>query len=184
MGRIFTAIRAFFRILFDRRVADETVRLLSGPTAPPPPVATAPTAPPKPAAPPAPKKPARNDAVTLLAALQREARLVDFLQETLDGYSDAQIGAAVRDVQRDARAALARLFDLRPLTDAGEGASLEVPAGADALKYRLVGNVAGSPPYRGTVRHHGWQVSKCELPEWTGSAEAQNVVAPIEVEVS
>lgn len=183
MGRIFTAIRAFFRILFDRRVADETVRLLSGPTAPPPPAATAP-APPKPAAPPAPKKPARSDAVTLLAALQREARLVDFLQEKLDDYSDAQIGAAVRDVQRDARAALARLFDLRPLTDAGEGASLEVPAGADALRFRLVGNVAGSPPYRGVVRHHGWQVGKCELPEWTGSSESQNVVAPIEVEVS
>lgn len=183
MGRIFTAIRAFFRILFDRRVAEETVRLLSGPPAPPP-AAAAPVVAPKPAAPPPPKKPTRSDAVTLLAALQREARLVDFLQEKLDDYSDAQIGAAVRDVQRDARATLNRLFELRPLTDAGEGASLEVPAGADAMKCRLIGNVAGSPPYRGVVRHHGWQAGKCELPEWTGAAESQNVVAPIEVEVS
>ena len=184
MGRIWTAVRAFFRILFDRKVAAEAALLLTGSTAAAP---TTPSQASKPAAapaPPAPKRPARSDALTLLAALQREARLVDFLQETLDGYSDAQIGAAVRDVQRDARSVLSRLFDLRPLTDSAEGASLQVPAGADAMRYRLVGNVAGSPPYRGVVRHHGWKAGKCELPEWTGSADSQSVVAPIEVEVS
>src|SRR5207253_6846543 len=36
-------------------------------------------------------------AVQLLAILQREGRLLDFLQEDVDGYADAQIGAAVRD---------------------------------------------------------------------------------------
>jgi hypothetical protein len=175
------AFRALFRVLFDGSVTDDVRRVLdgamSGPAALPPP-------PPKPTEPPPKKKPTRNDALTLLAALQREARLVDFLQESLDGYADAQIGAAVRDVHRDAKSAIARMFALQPLTEKTEGEPIEITAGTDAMRYRLSGNVAGSPPFRGIVRHHGWQAAKCELPEWTGGAEAQSVVAPIEVEVS
>jgi hypothetical protein len=45
--------------------------------------------------------PARSEALNLLAAMQREARFVDFIREPLDGYSDAQIGAAARTVHRD-----------------------------------------------------------------------------------
>jgi len=181
VGRLLLAFKALFRVLFDRDAATEVGRVLNGePPALPAPVAPAP----KPTEPPAKKKPTRSDALTLLAALQREARLVDFLQESLDGYADAQIGAAVRDVHRDARAAIQRMFALQPLTDKTEGDALEVAAGADAMRYRLTGNVAGSPPFRGVVRHHGWQAAKCELPEWTGGAEAQTVVAPIEVEVA
>jgi hypothetical protein len=175
------AFRALFRVLFDGSVTDEVRGVLdgakSGPAALPPP-------PPKPAEPLPKKKPTRNDALTLLAALQREARLVDFLQESLDAYADAQIGAAVRDVHRDAKSAIARMFALQPLTEKAEGDAIEIAAGTDAMRYRLTGNVAGSPPFRGVVRHHGWQAAKCELPEWTGGAEAQSVVAPIEVEVS
>jgi hypothetical protein len=166
--------------MFDGQTAAEVGRVLDGEPAAP----AALPAPPKPAEPAPKKKPSRNDALTLLATLQREARLVDFLQESLDGYADAQIGAAVRDIHRDARSAVQRMFDLKPLTETAEGDALEVAAGADAVRYRLTGNVAGSPPYRGVVRHHGWQAAKCELPEWTGDAEAQNVVAPIEVEVA
>ncbi|HPH29941.1 MAG TPA: DUF2760 domain-containing protein, partial [Pseudomonadota bacterium] len=36
-------------------------------------------------------------AVQLLAVLQREGRLLDFLLEDIDSYGDGQIGAAVRD---------------------------------------------------------------------------------------
>lgn len=167
--------------MFDGSVTADVRRALEGQPAAP---AQLPAPAAKPAEPPPKKKPTRNDALTLLAALQREARLVDFLQEPLDGYADAQIGAAVRDIHRDARSAIGRIFAMQPLTDQAEGATIEVAAGADAMRYRLVGNVAGSPPFRGTVRHHGWQATKCELPEWTGGADAQNVVAPIEVEVS
>ena len=77
----------------------------------------------RPATPPAPKPPERSEAITLLATLQREARFVDFIQESLAAYSDAQIGAAVRDVHRDCAAVLKRLFELRPAVrdDAGAG---------------------------------------------------------------
>src|SRR4051794_25531338 len=82
--------------------------------------------------------PARSDALTLLSVLQREARLVDFLKEDIAGYDDAQVGAAVRDVHRDAAAALDRLFALRPVSAEGEGAEVAIPASVDAVRMRLV----------------------------------------------
>ena len=136
----------------------------------PPPTATA-------------KQPARSDAVTLLATLQREARLVDFVQEPLDAYSDAQIGAAARDVHRECGKVLARLFALRPILAAAEDAAVEVPAGFDGGRYRLTGNVTGQPPFHGRLVHHGWEAEKCQLPAWSGTAAAARVVAPVEVEL-
>ena len=133
--------------------------------------------------PPRPKKPARSEALTLLATLQREARLVDFLKEPIDAYSDAQVGAAVRDIHRDCGKVLDRLFALAPVLEQTEGAPVEVPPAFDAGRYRLVGNVTGDPPYRGQLTHHGWYAAKCELPEWQGSDGSANVVAPAEVEV-
>ena len=59
------------------------------------------------------------EALTLLAALQREARFVDLVQESLDAYTDAQIGGAARDVLRDCRKTLDRMFALKP-TDASD----------------------------------------------------------------
>ena len=137
----------------------------------------------KPAAPKPPPKPARSEAVTLLAALQREARFVDFIKEPLDGYSDAQIGAAARDVHRDCGKVLDRLFAIRALNDQEEGSTLEVAAGFDAGRYRLTGNVAGNPPFRGRLVHHGWEAGEVQLPEWSGTTQSARVIAPIEVEL-
>ena len=70
------------------------------------------------ASPPAkPEPPVRNDAIGLLAALQREARFIDIVKEPLGDYSDAQVGAAARDVLRDCGAVLDRLFKLEPIVD-------------------------------------------------------------------
>ncbi len=131
----------------------------------------------------APKVSVRNDAITLLAALQREARLVDFLQESLADYSDAQIGAAVRDIHRECGAVLNRLFALRPAVTDEEGAEVEIPPGFDPARWRLTGNVSGEPPFHGRVVHPGWEATTCELPTWSGSAAAAKIIAPAEVEV-
>lgn len=125
----------------------------------------------------------RNDALTLLAALQREGRFVDFVKEPIAGYSDAQIGAAVRDIHRDCGALLERLFGLQPVEAAVEGAEIEVPEGFDPARIRLVGKVTGQPPFRGQLCHHGWEATRCELPEWTGSERSLHVIAPAEVEL-
>jgi len=176
MKRLALALRVFFRIMTDAGFRSKVEALLAGTPGDAKPAEARPKAPSTPA-------PARHEAVTLLALLQREARLVDFLQESLDSYSNEQIGAAVRDVQRDSRAVLEKAFALRPVSDREEGQSVSIPAGFDPAQYRLTGKVSGEPPHRGILRHHGWRVSRCDLPQWHGSEESANVVVPAEVEL-
>ncbi|MBL9090172.1 MAG: DUF2760 domain-containing protein [Planctomycetaceae bacterium] len=185
MGRIKTAFRAFFRALGDAELARNLDSVLDGtvPTTAGAAKALSPPTAPVAAEPARKPKPARSEALTLLETLQREGRLIDFLKESLDGFSDAQIGAAARDVHRESAAVIERLFAVRPLSDQSEGATLEVAEGFDPLRYRLTGNVAGKPPFRGTLAHHGWQATKCELPAWTGGEAAARIVAPIELDV-
>lgn len=101
MGRLAVAFKSFFRALGNQEFSDRVAQLLAGKELVPASVrAPEPAAAPKPVAAVKPK-PTRNDALSLLSALQREARLVDFLKESIAAYDDAQIGAAVRDVHRD-----------------------------------------------------------------------------------
>jgi hypothetical protein len=182
MGRFFIATRVFLAILSDSALADVMRKHFSGKA---PAALPKPEAPPQPKAPPAPivKAPTRSEAVTLLATLQREARFIDFLMEPLTGYADAQIGAVARDVHRDCGAVVKRLFDPRPAVTQEEGSALDVPAGFDAGRYRLTGNVTGQPPFHGRLVHPGWEAAKCELPTWSGSKDSARVIAPAEVEL-
>ncbi len=182
MGRLITAFRSFFRALFDQTVAEQIERVLSGASLPAPPVAERPAAPASPP-PPKPKPPAPSDALVLLAALQREARLLDFLKEDLSGYADEQIGAAVREVHRDSAKVLDRFFALRPILSAPEESPVDLPADYDAARFRLSGKVAGAGPTHGTLRHHGWEAGKCEIPTYTGSADSVKIIAPAEIEI-
>jgi hypothetical protein len=175
--RIELAFRAFWAVLFQPGVAERVRAALAPGAAEPAPVPPAP----KPVA--GIKPSSRNDAITLLSTLQREARFLDLVQEPLGDYSDAQIGAAARDVLRGCASVLERMFGLKPATTQAEGSDVEVPKGYDPLQYRVVGNVSGEPPLRGKLTHHGWTASRCELPAWVGSAPAANVIAPIEIEV-
>ncbi len=184
MRRILTAIRAFFAALASSQACRRIEQALRGEV----PAVAAPesqTQPPAaaPAKAAAGAKAVRSEAIALLAALQREARFVDFVMEPLDEYSDAQVGAAVRDVHRQCRAVIERLFALEPVLDQGEGDPVEVPSGFDPGTYRLSGQVSGDPPYRGRLVHHGWKAGKCEVPSWSGSKKAALVVAPAEVEI-
>jgi hypothetical protein len=186
MSRFFLAIQVWWRTLVDADFGRLVLELLSGkPEAPSLPAASAPAATkldPKAAKQPeAPQRPERSEALTLLATLQREARLVDFLMESIGEYSDAQIGAAVRDIHRDAAGVLERLFKIRPIEAHEEGAEIQAPAQAD--RYRLIGTVRGAPPHRGRLVHHGWEAARCEVPEWSGNSVAAQVIAPVEVEL-
>jgi phosphoglycolate phosphatase-like HAD superfamily hydrolase len=129
---------------------------------------------------------ARNDAITMLAVLQRDARLLDLVHESLDDYSDEQIGGAARNVLRDTRKALEKVFGLRRLVDVAEGDRIEIPNQSSPIRWRVLGSGAnsteGSSGSRGTLVHAGWIASKTELPTWTGKKEDVLVVAPAEVE--
>lgn len=188
MGRIGVAFRAFFQALFNAAAADRIDAALAGralptvitggETLPKQDVSPKPLS--RPETPPAPK---RSEALTLLAALQREARLIDLVQEPLGEYSDEQIGAAARNVLRDSAGVLQRFFALKRVSSQSEGETAEVPASYDPARYRLVGNVSGNGPHRGHLTHAGWEATMVNLPAWTGSQASALVVAPAEVEV-
>ena len=120
--------------------------------------------------------------VQVLGLLQREGRLVDFLQEDIEPYEDAQIGAAVREVHRGCRTVLKDALGLTPVLDAKEGTEVEVDEDFDPASIKLVGNVHGEPPFRGVLRHCGWRIEEIRLPSRTGTVNS-NVIAPAEVEV-
>jgi hypothetical protein len=178
--RIGLAIASFFKILFDAKFASGVRNLIEGAQTEPPTAAPAKAVA---VATPGSARPPRSDAIALLAILQREARFVDLVSESLDGYSDAQIGVAARNVLGDSKKVLERLFALEHVVEAEEGASVDVPAGYDAGRYRLTGNVSREPPLAGLLMHAGWRATRCELPAWTGKSESALIVAPAEVQV-
>ncbi len=173
MSRFLLGLKALFRAWTDRSFAESLAPLLGSSGAE---NASAPGPTPEPA-------PARSEALTFLAVLQREARLVDFIQEPIDGYSDEQVGAAVRGVHHGCKTVFDRLLALEPLASEAEGSKVTVPASSDPERFRLVGNVSGEPPYAGLLGHHGWQATRCEIPTWKGRDAAALIVAPAEVEI-
>jgi hypothetical protein len=162
-GRVRLALGCEWRILRDPSFAAKVEALLAPPR---------PQAPPKPSGAP----------LRLLALLQREGRLLDFLMEDMQAYPDAQIGAAVRDIHRQCQAALKEHLQLQPVLPQPEGAQVEITSGFDPSAIRLTGNVTGQPPFRGTLQHHGWRVKEIKLaPPPEGQDEF--VLMPAEVEL-
>ena len=142
----------------------------------------APPAEPVPPRPGPPPRPSPAPALRLLALLQQEGRFVDFVTEDIDGYSDEQVGAAVRSIHAGCRKALADRITLEHIFDAEDGAEVVVAAGFDPTAIRLTGNVTGAPPFRGTLQHGGWRAANVSLPESIGDADS-SVIAPAEVEL-
>jgi phosphoglycolate phosphatase-like HAD superfamily hydrolase len=123
--------------------------------------------------------PARDTAVTLLATLQREARLVDLIQEDLAKYSDAQVGAAARPCLQQCAGVLDRLLGLRPLLDASEGDSVDVGEHPSPTRYQWIGEGSGAT---GKLVHHGWQATKVEFPTWTGDVADAKIIAAAQIQ--
>jgi hypothetical protein len=196
MSRLFLAFACFFRVLFGQKLPSGAIAFLPETTSASRPEPDKPVAAPKEpvkdvrAEPrPEPEKPRvstaqhhRDGALALLALLQREGRLVDFLREPLDGFSDADIGAAARDVHRGCRKVLDQHLAFEPVMPGSEEAKVSVPKGFDPAEIRLIGEARGEPPFRGTLRHHGWRVVDAKLPMLTDGVDRM-VIAPAEVEL-
>lgn len=177
MGRISLAFSSFFGLLFGGQLP-ESVLLALGLTKRT--VA-------KTAAPVAPKADVTDGALQLLALLQRDARLVDFLMEDIAPYTDEQVGAAVRNIHESSRATLERYLSLGPVIDGVEGAVTQLAA-AGALKndpaaIKLLGNVPADGNVKaGLLRHKGWKVEKIDLPALPAKGSLK-IIAPAEIEV-
>jgi hypothetical protein len=174
MRRLLLAFRCFFAILFGRKLPAEVAAAMPAP-GPLPPAPAAPSLAAPAQAPP-------DGAISVLSLLQREGRLVDFLLEDIASYSDADVGAAVRDIHRGCRKVLGDYFAIEPVFPQPENAPIELNPGFDAGAVRLSGNVGATPPFRGVLRHHGWRATRIELPN-TAKLAQPAVLAPAEVEV-
>lgn len=170
--RIPIAFGAFFSCLSDADYAARLLRLRQG-DAP----AAAPVAPAS-----LPKEPSADAALQLLALLQREARLIDFTQEDLSGYTDAEIGGPARMVQQGCAKVLREHFTLAPVCMEAEGSRITLNEGFDARAIQLTGNVVGQAPFQGALSHRGWRATETRLPRLTDNHDA-SVLAQAEVEL-
>ena len=118
----------------------------------------------------------------LLSMLQREGRFVDFVQEDVAGFSDEQVGAAARVVHDGCRKVVHQYLAIEPVLAQAEGDTVDVPAGFDAHRIRLTGNVAGSGPFKGALKHHGWAAKTVTLPQPPAALDPK-ILAPAEVEL-
>ncbi len=194
LSRIAIAIGSFFSILARPDLAADVAGLRDGsavalPTdvaeaaaaraaAPPP----APAQPPPPPPPPPPVAAPVTAALQLLGLLQREARFIDFVEEDIASYSDADIGAASRVVHEGCRKVLREHFQIAPVRSETEGSRVTLATGFDAGAVRLTGNVVGQAPFTGTLGHRGWRVTGSELPKLAPGHDAA-VLAQAEVEL-
>jgi len=136
----------------------------------------------KPVEPPKPVKPS-GAPLRMLALLQAEARLVDFLMEDVQPFSNEDIGKAAREVHKKGQAALKRHAVIEAVLPGNEGDSATVPLGFDPSAIRVIGNVTGHPPFKGSINHPGWRVKELKLaPPPEGVDEF--VLQPAEVQIA
>ena len=128
------------------------------------------------------KEASPDAALQLLGLLQRDGRFVDFIEEDVAAFSDAEIGAAARVVHEGCRKVLREHFTIEPVHPDAEGSRITLEEGFDASAIRLTGNVVGEPPFTGTLTHRGWSVAEAKLPKLASGHNTQ-VVAPAEVEL-
>jgi hypothetical protein len=175
LSRIGLAFRAFFAILFNDRLPEEIAQafgFVKEQAVPKPPPVTKPAV----------EVRTADGALQMLSILQRDARLIDFLMEDIAPYSDDQVGAAVRNLHEQSRAALERYVSLRPVIDGVEGTNTRFDS-RDASAVKLLGNVpADGKASAGVLRHKGWRVEKIELPKIPSGQNVQ-ILAPAEVEI-
>ena len=176
-SRLMLAFAAFWRAITDPAFAAGLDRLIRGAASAPDPKPVVPAPEPPPL-----RETSTDSALQLLGLLQQEGRLVDFLQEDVSAYSDADIGGAARVVHEGCRKTLFEHLSVEPVRSEDEGVRITIAAGFNASDVRLTGNVVGQPPFSGTLMHRGWRVSSVNLPK-LAKAHAVQVLAPAEVEL-
>lgn len=185
-SRFYLAWSLIFSLLFDGLLAARVARAVSSPAELPPapepqekpPVESKPVES-KPVIPP---PPTPEPALQLLALFQREGRLIDFLEQDLKGFGDAEISAVARVVHDGCQRALHGHAKVAPIRAEEEGASVTIAEGYSPAEIKLSGNVSGSAPYRGKVQHRGWRATELTLPTPVAGHDA-SVLAPAEIEL-
>jgi hypothetical protein len=182
LTRLWFAFAAWFRVLFDGAFAARAYALTQAP-------ASTSLPQPEPSAPNTPAQTTRREqaaealdgALQLLGLLQREGRFLDFIQQDIASFGDADVGAAARVVHAGCRHALASHAQIVSVRTEAEGSRVIVE-GADQDRVKLTGDVSGHAPFRGVLRHRGWRIEDLKLPQRVGAQDLR-IVAPAEVEL-
>jgi hypothetical protein len=129
-------------------------------------------------------KPAKPSGAPLrmLALLQREGRLLDFLMEDISGAQDVQVGFGVRELHKQCQQIVKKALELEPVLAGEQDSQVEVTAGFDPAAIRLTGNVSGNPPFKGVLKHPGWRVKKLNVAAPPEGVD-EFVLMPAEVEM-
>ena len=174
VSRLVLALAAFWRIMIDARFAVRVADLRTGGPAPesPAPATEQPRL----------KEAEPNAGLQLLGLLQQDGRFIDFLQEDVGAYSDAEVGAAARVVHEGCKKTLRQHFTIEPVRTEAEGSRVSLEEGFDSSAVRLTGNVVGQAPFNGSLTHRGWRVSEARLPQ-VATGHDLSIVAPAEVEL-
>lgn len=99
-----------------------------------------------------------------MVLLQEKGRLIDFLLEDIEDYSDDQVGGAVRKIHRDCAKALKSYATIEPVLSEEEGSTKDVEANYDRHLISLEGQVQEGKNHKGLVEHSGWKVSSVNIP--------------------
>jgi hypothetical protein len=154
----------------------------SVPHIPPPPAAPEPAKVEKrgPIIPPAPKP--TGEPLQLLAILQAESKLIDFLLEDISSASDLQVGLGVREVHKLAQAALKKHLVIEPILPGEYEDRVTVPKGFNPSAIQVIGNVTGEPPFNGKLAYNGLRVKEIKLPTRPEGQDPM-ILMPAEVEM-
>ena len=179
------AVSVFRRLAIAATTARRALRdpAFAAHLADPPPEPAAP-APPglAPPAPPRLREATPDAALQLLGLLQQEGRFLDFLEEEIRAYGDAEIGAAARLVHDGCRKTLRQHFTIEPIRAEPEGTRLTLAEGFDAAAVRLTGHLVGQPPFTGQLAHRGWRATEVRLPQVAAGHDLA-ILAQAEVEL-
>lgn len=171
MANFSTAWRAFWAIFKNDDKAKAWDSMEKQPVLPEPTVVKQPS-----------KQAAGDEALHLLAILQREARLIDYLEEDLTGYDDATVGSVSRKIHDDCKRTLDKHFHIAPVMDEPEQSQVNIPEQFDARQIKLTGRTSGNPPFTGVLQHRGWKADKVDFPV-RNEAQDVSVICPAEVEI-
>ncbi|MFO0617020.1 MAG: DUF2760 domain-containing protein [Polyangiaceae bacterium] len=124
----------------------------------------------------------RDGALWLLGHLQREGRFVDFLEQDVTSFKDQEVGEAARVVHAGCKKAIASVLEVKAVREEEEGSAVTLQGDYDKAANKLTGDVKGSAPYKGTLRHKGWRAIGAKLPTPTKGDEP-TVLCPAEIEL-
>jgi hypothetical protein len=171
VGRFSLAIQTFLRILHDAPFADQVRGLVKGQQGP------------FRAEQRQVERALSVEAIQMLAILQREGRLLDFLFESIDDYSDERVGAVVRSIHAGCRRALDEYFRIEAIRLEQEGEEVMLEEEVNPSIIRLTGEPGNQPPFIGKLVHHGWRATKGHLPPQP-EGQDRSVIQPAEIEIS